>query len=339
MSGVTDIPFRLLCKRLAAGRLGMLVSEFVSVEAIVNSRKRELAGMQFRPEERPFCIQIFGGVPEHMAEGGRAAEALGADLVEINAGCPVPKIVKKGGGSALLRDLPRLGHILEQTRAAVNGPLSLKVRLGWGDGPPVVRELLHMAQEAGLDLFVVHGRTRLQGYAGLADWEQIGDIKAHAKIPVVGNGDIRSAEEAAARLDQYGLDGVSVGRGAMHNPWLFAQVADLWEGKAPRMPSAQEQQELFARYIELMEEHGLPENRILGRLKQMGARVVRAIDGGEAWRRPLLHSQSVGEFTATLGGFYGERARAGLPVLFDPLRVEELNGGAAQEVQAENDYR
>lgn len=329
MAGVGDLPFRRVLRALAGGRIGLTVSEFVSVEALRNSRTRELKGMRVGAEERPFCLQLFGGDPAKFAEGVRIASDLGFDALEINAGCPMPKMVRKGGGAQLLRDLPRLARLVAEARRACPLPLSLKVRVGWADGS-ALDECVRIACGEGLDLLVVHGRTREQGYAGRADWGAIARAKRLAselrpETPVVGNGDVRTVEDAVARLEESGVDGVSSGRGAIHNPWLLAQIADVWEGKPARSPSLEEQRGLFDLYDRFLEEDGFTETGRLGRLKLVTARFLKALPGGAGARVDLLHAQTPGAYWDLLDSFFEERRKSGTAG-FEPGGLEELNG-------------
>src|SRR4051812_26210587 len=251
MSGVTDLPFRRLISRIAEGRTGLLVSEFVTVEGLTRNNPRIHEQMAFAPEERPFTIQIYGGEPDKMALGAAMVEEAGADFVEINCGCPAPKIVRKGGGSGLLRDHENLKAIIAQVKRAVNIPVTVKVRVGWAEDQINLLETQKVVEGEGAAALVIHGRTRQQGYKGLANWDLIALAKSQGKIPVIGNGDILRVEDVIDKLERYGVDGVAVGRGAMHNPWLFAQIADLYEGKIPREPTLDEHKALFTDYLQL----------------------------------------------------------------------------------------
>ena len=221
MAGVTDAPFRRLCRILSGNRMGLLVSEFVSTDGtspfVLKNRKQ----LHFYPEERPFGIQIFGRDPERMAYAAQVLESLRPDYIEVNAGCPVPKVAGKGGGAGLLKDLPRLAKILSEVKKAIAIPMTLKCRVGWDEKSINVMETLKIAEAEGADMLTVHGRTRVQGYNGFADWNLIGEVAAAARIPVVGNGDVSSVQSALEKLEKYAISGVSIGRGALHNPWLF----------------------------------------------------------------------------------------------------------------------
>ena len=237
MDGVTDAPFRRLCRVLSGDRMGLLVSEFVPTDGDAVFCLEGHKQLKFFPEERPFGVQIFGRYPDKMAAAARKiAESLHPDYIEVNAGCPAPKVAGKGSGSGLLRDLPRLREILHDVRKALDEsgadmPLTLKCRIGWDSESINIMETLAIAEGEGVEMLTVHGRTRLQGYNGLADWDWIGKAAAAAKIPVIGNGDVNSVARAFDCIENYGVAGVAIGRGAMHNPWIFGQIADAWEGK------------------------------------------------------------------------------------------------------------
>ena len=333
MEGVTDPSFRRLCKRLAGGRMGMLVSEFVSIEGLTRFNPRTEEKTRFYPEELPFAVQIFGSDPEHMAWAAQRVEESGASAVEINCGCPVPKVVKKGGGSGLLKDLPLLAKLCGSVRSAVSIPCSSKLRLGWSDDHITLFETLRIAEDTGIGLLVVHGRTRAQGYKGWANWDLIGEAKSRARIPVVGNGDISTWQSAVDRLRRYGVDGVIAGRGAMHNPWLFAQIADLYEGKVPRVPTPSEHMDVFRLYLDLLREEMEHEGRILGKLKQFAARCMKSLRGVSSARMEMLRSESVNQYLDVADSFFRNLEAEG-GANWDPGAVRELNGKSAEEPEA-----
>ena len=364
MDGVTDAPFRRLCRVLSGNRMGLLVSEFVPTDGdavfCLDGHKQ----LKFFPEERPFGIQIFGRFPDKMAAAAKKiAENLHPEFIEVNAGCPAPKVAGKGSGSGLLRDLPRLQEILHDVKAALDAssvdiPLTLKCRIGWDDQSINVMETLKIAEGEGVEMLTVHGRTRLQGYNGLANWEWIGKVAAAAKIPVIGNGDVNSVAVARERLETYGVSGVSIGRGAMHNPWIFGQIADAWEGKPEHLITAEEALDVFPLYYKFKLEDGSTELGALGRLKQLGARLCKgfclddnviasqsswsvAIGSGEAIhnedvnagmqvRQTLLTAQTPEEFFERL-----EVLRNGVvkSMRFDPNRLVNLNGAKETELK------
>ena len=334
MSGVTDKPFRQLLRELARGRVGLSVTEFISVDAAQRYTAQSFRQMRTFAGEHPLCIQIFGAKPTSMALGAAQMVDAGADYVEINAGCPMHKVIGKGGGSSLLRDVPRLRQMLSEVRRAIAVPLFLKLRIGWDDTDVNVLETLRIAEEEGVELFTIHGRTRVQGYKGLADWQVINAAACTAKIPVVGNGDIHSAHEARARLDEFpALSGVGIGRALMHNPFILGQVADLWEGKPVLEPSAQEQLAMILRYGALLHEDGFSDHGVLGRLKQMMARLTRCLEPeSEEFRLQLLHTQDLESYIDCLHRFY-ESEYTLRETHFLPGRILNLNGKHSTEME------
>ncbi|MDB5049267.1 MAG: dihydrouridine synthase family protein [Fibrobacteres bacterium] len=336
MSGVTDISFRRLISRISGGRTGLLVSEFITVEGLTRLNPRICRQMAFAPEERPFTVQIYGGEAERMAWGATMVEEAGAEFVEINCGCPAPKIVRKGGGSGLLRDLDNLKAIIAGVKKAVKIPVTVKVRVGWAEDSINLLETQKVVEGEGAGALVIHGRTRQQGYKGLANWDLIALAKSRATIPVIGNGDILKAEDVIEKLERYGVDGVAVGRGAMHNPWIFNQIADLYEGKAAKEPTLEEHAAIFAMYLELLREEQDIEGRMLGKLKQMGARVLKCLPDCKGARTDVLRSNTINEFFDNLhkllAGITDYRGRT-------LEQVRELNGKDANEVVFGTDYR
>jgi tRNA-dihydrouridine synthase B len=224
MAGVTDYTFRRLIKR--RGGVGLVVSEFISVEGLTRNNPKSKRQMRFDEEERPFAVQIFGGQPERMALGAEMAEEIGADILDVNCGCPAPKVVKNGGGSGLLRDPEKLETILKAIKSTITIPLTLKVRTGYTESTINVVEVAKMAEQCGVEHIQVHGRTRDQGYKGLANWDLIREVKNAVSVPVSGNGDITSIEYGMKRWEESGTDGILIGRGAMQNPWIFRQFED-----------------------------------------------------------------------------------------------------------------
>ncbi len=288
MDGVTDAPFRRLCRVLSGDRMGLLVSEFVPTDGDAVFNPDGHKQLKFFPEERPFGVQIFGRFPDRMAAAAaKIAERYHPEFIEVNAGCPAPKVAGKGSGSGLLRDLPRLQEILHDVKAVLDArtpeiPLTLKCRIGWDDESINVMETLKIAEGEGVEMLTVHGRTRLQGYNGLANWDWIGKVAAAAKIPVIGNGDVNSVECARERINTYGVSGVSIGRGAMHNPWLFGQIADAWEGREKHVITAQEALDVFPLYYKFKIEDGATEMNAMGRMKQLAARLCKGFVLGES---------------------------------------------------------
>ena len=352
MDGVTDAPFRRLCRVLSGDRMGLLVSEFVPTDGDAVFNPEGHKQLRFFPEERPFGVQIFGRFPDRMADAARKIAArYRPEYIEVNAGCPAPKVAGKGSGSGLLRDLPRLQEILHEVRSALDQggadiPLTLKCRIGWDSESINVMETLRIAEGEGVEMLTVHGRTRLQGYNGLADWDWIGKVAAAARIPVIGNGDVNSVEVARERIDSYGVSGVAIGRGAMHNPWTFGQIADAWEGKPAHVITAVEALDVFPLYYKFKLEDGSTEMGALGRLKQLAARLCkgfcamdsRASSDGEdsaddvamRVRQTLLTAQNPAEFFDRLQALREGDAR---DMRYDPSRLVNLNGAKETELK------
>ncbi len=223
MAGVTDTVFRRFIRNL--GGCGLIMTEFTSADGVLRKKDQKAKRyLHFYEDEHPISAQLFGSDPKVMAEAARMVEGLGFDLVDLNLGCPAKKVVKCNGGSGLLRDLPAIGRIFEAVRAAVKIPFTVKFRAGWSDEEIVCVELARMAESCGLAAVALHARTREQGYSGQARWEWIAAVKDAVKIPVIGNGDIRTPEDACAMIIQTGCDAVMIGRMAPSNPWIFRQI-------------------------------------------------------------------------------------------------------------------
>lgn len=312
MAGVTDYTFRRLIKR--RGGVGLVVSEFISVEGLTRNNPKSKRQMRFDPEERPFAVQIFGGQPERMAMGAEMAEEVGADILDVNCGCPAPKVVKNGGGSGLLREPERLETILRAIKKAITIPLTLKLRTGYTESTINVVDIAKMAEQCGVEHIQVHGRTRDQGYKGLANWDLIRQVKRSVSIPVSGNGDITSIDYGMRRWEESGTDGILIGRGAMQNPWIFRQFADVLEGREPYQPDLHEKKAVLLEFFEMCLEE-MPELVALGKMKQLAGQFTKGLVGGAQFRQTLYHSHSADEIldnitayfnTLTSGNRYGD---------------------------------
>lgn len=312
MAGVTDYTFRRLIKR--RGGVGLVVSEFISVEGLTRHNPKSKRQMMFDESERPFAVQIFGGQPERMAMGAEMAEEVGADILDVNCGCPAPKVVKNGGGSGLLREPARLETILKEIKKSITIPLTLKLRTGYTESTINVVDVAKMAEQCGVEHIQVHGRTRDQGYKGLANWELIRDVKQAVSIPVSGNGDITTIEYGMQRWRESGTDGILIGRGAMQNPWIFRQFADVIAGREPYQPDLNEKKAVLLEFFEMCLEE-MPELPALGKMKQLAGQFTKGLVGGAQFRQTLYHSHSVEEIldnittyfnTLTSGNDYGD---------------------------------
>lgn len=228
MAGITDQPFRSFMREMGAG---VVVTELVSATGLRYSSDKTKKLMSFTEDQRPIGVQIFGENLEHMADAAKYIQDQGADFVDINFGCPVPKVVKRGAGSACLKDLNSLREVVHAVKSAIQIPLTIKVRTGWDENSKNSHEVTRIAQEEGVAWVAIHGRTRAQGYSGVADWDFIKDVKQNSPIPVIGNGDIHSAKKAISRLQESGCDGVMIGRGCLKNPWIFREAMALYKGE------------------------------------------------------------------------------------------------------------
>ncbi len=250
MAGVTDLPFRLLCKEQGAGLLCM---EMVSAKAILYKNKNTEALLTIDPEEKPVSLQLFGSDPSIMAQIAHQIEERPFDILDINMGCPVPKVVNNGEGSALMKDPVLAGKIIEQVAKATNKPVTVKIRKGFDEGHINAPELAHIAEECGAAAVAVHGRTREQYYSGKADWDIIRQVKKRVSIPVIGNGDLLSAEDVIAMQEQTGCDGFMIARGAQGNPWIFHQILHYFEtGGHEKKPSVEEMRQMMLRHARMM---------------------------------------------------------------------------------------
>lgn len=299
MAGVTDTVFRRLIR--GQGGCGLLMTEFTSSHGVVamerhkHSSKRSKAFhyLYFEPGERPISAQLFGADPEVMAEAARVCEAAGFDAVDINFGCPVKKVVRCNGGSGLLRDLPLVGQLLQRVRSAIRIPLTMKFRAGWNERELVHLEMAKLAEDNGLQAIALHGRTREQGYSGVANWRWIGEVKARVKIPVIGNGDIVRPEDAVRMVKETGCDAVMIGRAASSNPWIFRQIKEYLETGEYYQPSEQDRWEIMHRYFAmLLDKGGLD---VAGKMKQFATYFTHGVRNGAKLRAAIYQAREGAE--------------------------------------------
>ncbi|MBI3048896.1 MAG: tRNA dihydrouridine synthase DusB [Acidobacteria bacterium] len=249
MAGMTDSAFRRLVKR--HGGCGLVVTEMVSSEGLVRGIDRTLEYAEYTEEERPVSIQIFGGDPQKMAAAAQIVEGMGADIVDVNMGCPVPKIAKHSAGCSLMREPEHAARIIRAMTRAVRIPVTVKMRAGWSDGTRNAPDVAWRVAAAGAAAVAIHGRTAEQSYTGAADWELVTRVADGLSIPVLGSGDCIEAEQAVERLAA-GVSGVLVGRGVLRNPWILAQAADLRAGRPPRAVTLEDRGRFLLEYIELL---------------------------------------------------------------------------------------
>jgi tRNA-dihydrouridine synthase B len=345
MAGVTDTVFRRFIKHL--GGCGLIMTEFTSADGVLRDQRVRGRYLHFYEDEHPVSAQLFGSNPAVLADAARLVEDLGFDLVDLNLGCPAKKVVKCNGGSGLLRDLPLIREIFEAVRAAVKIPFTVKFRAGWSDDEIVCVELARMAESCGLGAVALHARTREQGYSGNARWEWIASVKNAVKIPVIGNGDIRSPEDACAIVAQTGCDAVMIGRMAPANPWIFRQIEQyvsrtasvgtvgVGTGDLARPaelssteemydePTEADRYQMIRTYFQMLLEEEMPGAE--GKMKQFASWFTHGVPGGAALRKAIYEAKSGAEILGQVEAFF-ETMGAAIPPS-SPLKLAA--GGAA----------
>jgi tRNA-dihydrouridine synthase B len=301
MAGITDLPFRLICREMGAG---LVFSEMVSVEALIREHRRTHCMLRTDPAERPVVFQIFGSKPGSMAEAAHIVSQGDVDFIDINMGCPVPKVLKSGAGSALLRDVGLAIKIMSAVVKASNVPVTVKIRLGWDAKNIVAVDLARAAEGAGVAAVTVHGRTKVQGFSGTADWSMIRSVKESVGIPVIGNGDVRCAGDVRRMLDETGCDGVMIGRAIQGNPWIFREAKRYLEkGVVPAQPSYDERQAVMLRHLnDMIRLAG--ENSGVREMRKHLCWYTKGLPGGAQFREKVNHLVNVEEVTGAITEYF-----------------------------------
>jgi nifR3 family TIM-barrel protein len=326
MAGMTDTAFRRLVKR--KGGCGLVVTEMVSSEGLVRGIDRTLEYAEYTEEERPVSIQIFGGNPEVMAEAAQIVEGMGADIVDINMGCPVPKIAKHNAGCSLMREPEHAASVVRAMANAVRIPVTVKMRAGWNEQEINAPELAKMVEDAGAAALAVHGRTAAQSYSGESNWNLIERVAAGVGIPVFGSGDCVEPAHVVSRLRNAGVGGVLVGRGALRNPWIFSQSAQALAGGEPAVVPLEERGRFLLEYIDLLLRervgeaegfrHSAPghaqnpppptargrERWVINKLRALGSWYTKGLEGGSNLRVAINSSESITQLHETIQRFF-----------------------------------
>jgi nifR3 family TIM-barrel protein len=307
MVGVTDSVFRRLI--LSFGGCGLVSSEMTNAASVSARARTRHHQLDFLPEERPITMQLSGNEPDLVAAAAQTVEQLGADIIDINCGCPSPKVTGGGHGSALLKDLPKMERLLRSVRATVQVPITLKFRAGWDDSMLNYLDTARMAEAVGVAALALHPRTRAQAYSGSAEWSRVAEVKRVVSIPVIGSGDVKDAADALRRLADSGADGVMIGRAAMANPWIFKQIAQLRAGEEPFQPTTADKYELLLRYFGMCLEE-MPERLALNKLKQLIGHFSISLPGSAALREAVHRSSSPEQARAQLDAFFESHLQA-----------------------------
>jgi tRNA-dihydrouridine synthase B len=329
MAGMTDTAFRRLVKR--RGGCGLVVTEMVSSEGLVRGIDRTLEYAEYTEEERPVSIQIFGGDPEKMAAAAQIVEGMGADIVDVNMGCPVQKIAKHNAGCSLMREPAHAAEIVRAMARAVRIPVTVKMRAGWDAGDINAPDLARRMEQAGAAAVAVHGRTAAQSYTGTSDWELIGTVADGLSIPVLGSGDCTEAGQIVERMRGSRVSGVLVGRGALRNPWIFQQASELMAGRVPREISPVERGEFLLEYVDLLMNERLGEAAgfrhvapgqtpatadaparghdrwVINKLRALNSWFTKGLDNGSHLRVAINATESIAQLRATIEDFFFER--------------------------------
>jgi nifR3 family TIM-barrel protein len=324
MAGMTDTAFRRLVKR--HGGCGLVVTEMVSSEGLVRGIDRTLEYAEYTEEERPISIQIFGGDPEKMAAAAQIVEGMGADIVDVNMGCPVPKIARHNAGCSLMREPAHAAAVISSMARAVKIPVTVKMRAGWNDAERNAPILARMVEDAGAAAIAVHGRTAAQSYSGSADWRLVADIAETLSIPVLGSGDCIEPQQIVDRLNQ-GVDGVLVGRGVLRNPWILAQATDIAAGRPAREVTLEARGRFLLEYIDLLTTERVREPEgfrhradrmecrraderhdrwVINKIRALASWYTKGLDSGSNLRTSINSSETLEDLRGLVAAFFSE---------------------------------
>jgi len=308
MAGMTDTAFRRLVKR--HGGCGLVVTEMVSSEGLIRGIDRTLEYAEYTEEERPIAIQIFGGDPEKMAAAAQIVEGMGADIVDINMGCPVPKIAKHNAGCSLMREPEHAASIVSAMTKAVKIPVTVKMRAGWNDDERNAPRLARMVEDAGAAAVTIHGRTAAQSYTGSADWSIVAEIAQSLSIPVFGSGDCIEPSDIISRM-HLGVGGVLVGRGVLRNPWILSQADDLAAGRPARVVTPQERGQFLLDYIDLLLQERVDESRaashdrwVINKVRALGSWYTKGLDSGSHLRTAINTAESLAQLREIVAQYF-----------------------------------
>lgn len=301
MAGVTDSVFRRLV--LSLGGCGLVVSEMTNAASVSPKAMKRHRLLDYLPEERPISIQLSGNDPDLVATAARFVEELGPDVIDINCGCPSPKVTGGGHGSALLKDLPKMQQMLKAVYAAINIPFTLKFRAGWDAQSLNYIDTAKIAEDAGCAAITLHPRTKVQGYSGDADWSRVAEVVQAVSIPVIGSGDVRTPADALARLEQTGVAAVMIGRAAMANPWIFRQIAQLRAGEPMFVPTPSDKRDLLVRYVDMCAET-MVERQALGKLKQLIGQFSIGLYASNQLRRDVQRANEIEAAKTIIANFF-----------------------------------
>jgi tRNA-dihydrouridine synthase B len=332
MAGITDHAYRLMLRSI--GGVGLVTMEFISSEAISRGNARQLRKMVFSDEERPISIQIYGSDPDRMAAAADIVEELGPDVCDINMGCPANKVLKGCAGAALMGDPNLAEAIVRKVKSRLSIPLTVKFRLGLDDSRKNFLELGRICEGEGAAAVAMHGRTARQMYTGRADWDRIGELKAALTIPVVGNGDIETAEDAVAMFEKTGCDAVMCGRATMKNPWIFRQTQDLLSGRHPRAPTLEERRDLMLEHFSGIEREAFDPREALHKLRTMTGWYTHGLPNGRALRVRIFGLATPADFRAAVEEFF-----AGLSVARETPAPEPVPVAVGRGVRFANSGR